>query len=123
MTRAQRPLLRIAAAAAAFLPALALAHPGHGDTASFAAGALHPFNGMDHLLGLMAVGVLLSRLSGRYLAPLAAAFIGLLVAAGTANSDGWRYAAGFMLTSAALIAATLAATRAAITAGAPRSPT
>jgi hypothetical protein len=34
-----------------------------------------------------------------------------LVAAWTAGSDGWQYAAGFMLAGAGLIAAGLAATR------------
>ena len=125
-----RSLVRLAAAAAAFLPALALAHPGHGDTSSFAAGALHPLSGLDHLAGLLAVGVLLTRLGGRYLAPLAATWLGLMVAGGTSDSEAWRYAAGFLLTSASLIAAAMAATTAATrlwdrvaTAAGPRSQT
>jgi hydrogenase/urease accessory protein HupE len=130
MTRLQKHLVRIVTVATGLLPTLALAHPGHGDTSSFAAGALHPLGGFDHLVGLFAVGLLASRLGRRFLAPLAAAFLGLLVAASTADSDGWQYAAGFMLTSAGLIAAAMAATRAAtrlvvrvLTAVAPRSPT
>ena len=121
--------VRIATAAAAFLPALALAHPGHGETSSFAAGALHSFGGLDHLAGFIVVGILAARLGGQYLWPLAAAFLGLLVAASTTDSDGWRYAAGFMFTGAGLIAAGMATTRAAtsfgsrfVTAAAPRSP-
>jgi urease accessory protein len=111
MTRPQKYLTRFTAAAFGLVPVLALAHPGHGETSSFVAGALHPFSGLDHLFGLIAVGVLAAKLGGRLLAPLTAAFLGLLVAAWTAGSDGWQYAAGFMLAGAGLIAAGLAATR------------
>ena len=121
MTSAQKPLVRIAALAAGFLPALALAHPGHGETSSFLAGSLHPLSGVDHLAGFIIVGVLAAMLRGRLLWPMTAAFLGLLVAAWTSESDGWRYAAGFMLTGAGVIAATLAATRASMS-GAARLP-
>lgn len=46
---------RFIVAAAALLPALAMAHPGqcgHG----FASGIAHPFTGIDHLLAMAAVG-------------------------------------------------------------------
>ena len=112
MTR-HKHLLRIATAAVGLLPALALAHPGHGESSSFVAGALHPFGGLDHLTGFIVVGMLATRLGGRYLWPTAAALLGLLVAASTADSDGWRYAAGFTMTGAALIAASMAAITAA----------
>jgi urease accessory protein len=122
--------VRIATAAAGLLPALALAHPGHGESSSLVAGALHPIGGVDHLAGFLVVGFLAARLGGRYLWPAVAAFLGLLVAASTADSDGWRYAAGFMFTGAGLIAAGMATARAAtsfgfrfFTAAAPRSPT
>ncbi|WP_257386423.1 HupE/UreJ family protein [Tahibacter caeni] len=39
----------------ALLPAVAAAHPGHADT-GFAAGFVHPLNGLDHLLAMAAVG-------------------------------------------------------------------
>jgi len=126
MKRSKKYLVRIAAAVAGVLPAIALAHPGHSETSSFFAGSLHPLSGVDHLVGLIAVGVLAAKLGGRYLAPLTAAFLGLLVAAWTADSEGWRYAAGFMLSGAILVAAGFAATRfivPSITAAAPRSPT
>lgn len=48
-------LRRLIVAAAALLPALAMAHPGqcgHG----FSSGVAHPFNGIDHLLAMAAVG-------------------------------------------------------------------
>ena len=44
---------------------------------------------------------------------MTAVLLGLLVAASTADSDGWRYAAGFMMTGAGLIAAAMAAITAA----------
>jgi urease accessory protein len=112
MTR-HKHLVRIATVAVGFLPALALAHPGHGETASFVAGALHPLGGLDHLIGFIVIGILATRLSGRFLWPMTAALLGLLVAASTADSDGWRYAAGFMMTGAGLIAAAMTATKAA----------
>ena len=89
---------RFVIAAAALLPTLAFAHPGHGEASGFADGALHPLSGFDHLAGLIIVGILLSRLGGRYVAPLAAVLLGFLVAAGTSDSEGWRFAAGFALT-------------------------
>jgi urease accessory protein len=130
MTRPKKPMIRAATIAAGFLPAFALAHPGHGETASFLAGALHPVGGIDHLAGFIIVGMLAARLSAQYLWPMTAAFLGLLVAAGASDSEGWRYAAGFMFTGSGLIAVALVVTRAATrlsvlvtTAAGPRSPT
>jgi hydrogenase/urease accessory protein HupE len=130
MTRLQKTLLRIAVVTAGLLPTLALAHPGHGETSSFAAGALHPLSSVGHVLWLVQVGLLATLLSRRYVLPVSAAFLGVLVAAWTSDSDGWRYAAGFMFSSAGLIAAAMASTTAATrlmslvaTAAAPRSPT
>jgi|HigsolmetaAR204D_1030405.scaffolds.fasta_scaffold00073_43 urease accessory protein len=58
--------------ASLLLPVLAFAHPGH-DTVTFADGFLHPLGGIDHLLAMVAVGVLASRFAGsaRLLLPLA----------------------------------------------------
>ncbi|MBA3937916.1 MAG: HupE/UreJ family protein [Planctomycetes bacterium] len=39
------------------VPAALVAHPGHGP-ADFAAGAMHPLQGLDHLLAMLAVGLL-----------------------------------------------------------------
>ncbi len=49
-------ILTILIAAAPF----ALAHPGH-DQSSFAVGFIHPLGGLDHLLAMVAVGVLAVR--------------------------------------------------------------
>ena len=108
-------MVRITTLIAGFLPALAFAHPGHGETSSLAAGALHPLSGADHVAGFFIVGILAAQLGSRYLWPVTAAFLGLLVAAWTTSSEGWQYATGFMLAGAGLIAAgvvcTIAATR------------
>jgi urease accessory protein len=117
MTRTHRHLLRIAALGTSFLPALAVAHPGHGEDGSFIAGALHPLGGVDHVMGFLIVGLLAARLGGRYVWPMTATFAGLLVAAWTSSSDGWQYAAGFMLTGALLVAAAMAAGKAVNLAG------
>ena len=93
------------------LPALALAHPGHGAEDSFLAGALHPANGIDHVAAFFLVGLLASRLEARIFRPMIAALLGLLVAAWTADSAGWQYAAGFMFTGAVLAAVGVTATR------------
>jgi urease accessory protein len=126
MMRVRRNLVRLTAVATSLLPALGLAHPGHGETSSFALGALHPVTGTDHALGFIAAGLLAGLLGGRYLWPLCAAMLGLLVAAWTSDSEGWRYAAGFMTSGGGLIATGVTATRLcslALTEGAPRSPT
>ena len=110
MKRTHRHLVRTATLCMGVLPALALAHPGHGAEDSFLAGVLHPANGIDHIAGFFLVGVLASRLDARIFRPVVAALLGLLVAAWTTDGDGWPYAAGFMLTGACLIAAAMTAT-------------
>lgn len=54
------------------LPGIALAHPSADHALSFAAGISHPFGGLDHLLAMVAVGVLGARLNNRavWLLPL-----------------------------------------------------
>jgi urease accessory protein len=41
----------------------ALAHPGHGDV-TLAAGLLHPLTGLDHILAMVAVGLMAARRGG-----------------------------------------------------------
>ena len=113
MTRSHKILLHTATLTVGLLPALALAHPGHGAEDGFLQGALHPARGMDHIAAFVVVGILASRLQSRILRPLIAALLGLLIAAWTADSNGWQYAAGFVLTGTMLAAAGLAATAAA----------
>lgn len=46
------------------LPGLALAHPGHDETATFFTGFVHPLLGIDHLLAALAIGLLAGRCQG-----------------------------------------------------------
>lgn len=55
----------------------ALAHPGHGghESASFFSGFGHPVGGADHLLAMLAVGLLAARQAGRARWALPVAFV------------------------------------------------
>jgi urease accessory protein len=57
----------------------ALAHPGHGSTASFAAGIAHPFGGLDHIAVMAAVGLWAALKGGRALWLWPAAFVGVML--------------------------------------------
>lgn len=95
MKKEAKRFTAIAALAALLLPALALAHPGHGADdvlllhadAGFVDGFVHPFTGLDHLAAMLAVGVW-SALAVRpvWLAP--AAFVALLTAGAAAGFAG-----------------------------------
>lgn len=66
----------------------AFAHPGH-HVAGFAAGALHPFSGPDHLLAMVAVGMWAAQGGGRKVWLLPAAFMAML-AAGAGFAMQWQ---------------------------------
>lgn len=59
-------------------PGVALAHTGHEPAAGFAAGLAHPMTGADHLLAMLAVGLLAAQLGGRALLSLPLAFLGVM---------------------------------------------
>ena len=69
------------------LPATALAHTG-GMTHSFLAGALHPLGGLDHLLAMLAVGLLAGCGAGRLRWGLPASFVMAMVAGATVGAKG-----------------------------------
>lgn len=65
----------------------AFAHPGHGDAAGMLHGFVHPLGGLDHVLAMVAVGVLAAVLGGRALLLVPLSFVlmmtvGFLVGAG-----------------------------------------
>ena len=72
--------LLIALALLALTPTVAFAHTGHGVTADFFHGFAHPLGGIDHVLAMVAVGVLAFVLGGRatWLVPLS--FVTMMVA-------------------------------------------
>jgi len=76
---------------AGLLPAaLACAHPGHDPDPShvhpFAEGLLHPLFGIDHLLAMVAVGLLAGRAGGRAAWLLPAAFLAAMSLGGALSA-------------------------------------
>jgi len=82
-----RTALRIAAALLALAPTVAFAHPGH-DGASLVSGFIHPLGGLDHIIAMVAVGLLAARLGGRALWLVPASFVAAMAVAGVAASAG-----------------------------------
>lgn len=61
-----------------------VAHPGH-ETASFASGWVHPFGGLDHLIAMLAVGLLGARFAGHWRWALPLGFLAGLALGGGAS--------------------------------------
>lgn len=70
------------------IPALAQAHvlPGIG----FGDGALHPLLGIDHLLAMVAVGIVSVQLGGRYIWAAPVAFLTAMIAGGILGIYGFN---------------------------------
>lgn len=77
--RALRTAAAAVAAAALLAPPAAFAHTGVGSTAGFAAGFVHPFSGLDHLLAMVGIGLLAARAGGRMLWRAPAVFLAFLL--------------------------------------------
>jgi len=68
-------------------PAAALAHPGHDGAGGLVHGLVHPVTGIDHVLAMIAVGVLAAQYGGRalwlvpmsFLVAMAAVAVGMAV--------------------------------------------
>ncbi len=82
-----RTALRIAAVSLAFAPTIAFAHPGH-DGAGLLHGFLHPLGGLDHIIAMVAVGLIAARLGGRALWLVPASFVSVMAVAGLAGMAG-----------------------------------
>lgn len=89
-TQNRNPRVKLLAllGAAAFLPALAQAHPFHGPTNSFASGLSHPLLGLDHILAMVAVGLWAAQLGGRALWLVPTAFVSLMTVGGLLGMAG-----------------------------------
>ncbi|GJD56151.1 HupE/UreJ family protein [Methylobacterium dankookense] len=61
-------------------PGAALAHPGHGEAVGFAQGFAHPLGGLDHVLAMVAVGLLAGIRGGAARFVLPAAFLAMMAA-------------------------------------------
>ena len=66
----------------------AFAHTGHGAAFSFSSGFLHPFGGLDHVLAMIAVGLLAAQLGGRALWLVPGAFVTVMALAAAAGVSG-----------------------------------
>ena len=66
----------------------ALAHVGTGVHDGFAHGFMHPFNGLDHLLAMVGVGLFAAQLGGRALWLVPLAFVSMMVAGGVLGFNG-----------------------------------
>jgi urease accessory protein len=71
--------LLLALAILALSPTLALAHTGVGHSAGFMHGFEHPIGGIDHVLAMVAVGVLAFLMGGRALWLVPLSFVGMMV--------------------------------------------
>ena len=61
------------------VPTAAFAHSGHGDVGGLIHGFLHPLGGLDHVLAMVAVGVLAFVLGGRALLLVPLAFVAAMI--------------------------------------------
>jgi urease accessory protein len=86
MTCIQRSL--IATFALLSTAGVAGAHTGHGDATGFTAGTTHPILGLDHLLAMLAVGVLAGQLGRPMVWRLPLAFVALMLVGGLLAAAG-----------------------------------
>jgi len=105
MKRTNRSILLFVIAG--LLPALAVAHPGHGTESGFPSGFAHPFGGADHVAVLFAAGFIAWQLGRRAGAMLVTGLLTLFVAAHrdwiAPGAEGWGFVAGFVLAGVMLI--------------------
>jgi urease accessory protein len=71
-----------------FAPAAALAHPGHDGAGGLLNGFVHPLTGIDHVLAMIAVGVLAAGYGGRALWLVPMSFLVAMAAAGAIGMAG-----------------------------------
>lgn len=81
-------MLRLLAAVLVLVPTAASAHPGVPHTHDFVHGFVHPLGGLDHVLAMIAVGLLAVQLGGRALWFVPAAFVTAMTAAGVLGMSG-----------------------------------
>ncbi|MFC6337224.1 protein hupE [Pseudomonas sp. CCM 7891] len=77
----------LGAVALLLVPALAFAHPGHGDN-GLMAGISHPLSGLDHLLAMVAVGLWAAQQQGPARWALPCTFVGTLLIGGVLGFEG-----------------------------------
>ena len=75
-------------AALVLAPAIAFAHTGHADLNGLAHGFIHPATGIDHVLAMVAVGMLAAQLGGRALWLVPLSFVAVMAFAGALGMAG-----------------------------------
>ena len=70
------------------IPTVAYAHSGVGDPHGLVHGFLHPLSGIDHILAMVAVGLLAMHLGGRALWLVPAAFVAMMAIGGGLSAAG-----------------------------------
>lgn len=71
-----------------FAPTALMAHPGHDHGDSFASGLAHPLLGLDHLLAMLAIGVLAALLGGHARWAVPGSFLGGMLVFGILGVGG-----------------------------------
>ena len=71
-----------------FAPVVALAHTGHDDASGLAHGFVHPVSGIDHVLAMVAVGLLAAQYGGRALWLVPLSFVVAMAIAGVIGMAG-----------------------------------
>jgi urease accessory protein len=66
----------------------AIAHVGHGSTASFTAGLGHPLGGLDHVTVMVMVGLWAGLKGGRAIWVWPAVFVGVMLVGGVVGMEG-----------------------------------
>lgn len=69
-------------------PTLAFAHPGGVEVHGFTHGFMHPVTGLDHVLAMVAVGMLAFQMGGRAVWMLPLTFMALMIGGGVAGMMG-----------------------------------
>lgn len=84
----RRAVHAVFVAALALAPVSAMAHPGAGLAHDLAHGFAHPWTGLDHVLAMVAVGLIAARRGGRALWLVPGTFLVAMTAAGAAAVAG-----------------------------------
>jgi urease accessory protein len=81
-------LARVLVTALSITPAIVFAHTGMGDVHDLLHGFMHPIGGLDHVLAMVAVGVLAAQLGGRALWFVPTSFVATMAVAGACAMSG-----------------------------------
>ena len=82
----KRSFFLAAALTVAAMPAMA--HTGIGTGSSMASGFTHPIGGLDHILAMVAVGILAAQQGGKSLWLIPASFVAMMVFGGALGLNG-----------------------------------